>query len=151
MARPFRIGATGGPGCSSNPAHSPQLGDGTCRLSMCRWKVSVDDISQRHGNPSQTGPASTPEAISDQQSSGGSLREVSMNGGSLGRVIGMDWRHRSELVQPCETLYWECRDRRLSSARAVDVSLRWVPAGLARPVGGVGTHRRRPAVTMCHQ
>ena len=31
MARPFRIGATGGLGCSSNPDQSPQLGDGTCR------------------------------------------------------------------------------------------------------------------------
>jgi hypothetical protein len=30
---------------------------------------------------SQAEPTSTPEAISDQQSSGGSLREVSMNGG----------------------------------------------------------------------
>ena len=50
-------------------------------LSMCRWLVSADDVLQRHGTPSQTGPASTPEAIWDQQSSGGSLREVSMNWG----------------------------------------------------------------------
>ena len=71
MARPFRIGATGGLGCSSNPDQSPHLGDGTCRLSMCGWKVSVDDVFQRHGTPSQAEPASTPEAIQDQQSSGG--------------------------------------------------------------------------------
>ena len=38
---------------------------------MCGWKVSVDDVLQRHGTPSQTEPASTPEAIQDQQSSGG--------------------------------------------------------------------------------
>jgi len=49
---------------------------------MCGWKVSVDNVLQRHGTPSQTEPASTPEAIQDQQSSGGSLREVSMNGGT---------------------------------------------------------------------
>ena len=30
---------------------------------MCRWKVSVDDVLQRHGTPSQTEPTSTPEAI----------------------------------------------------------------------------------------
>ena len=47
-------------------------------LSKCRWLVLVDDALQRHGTPSQTGPASTPEAIQDQQSSGGSLREVWM-------------------------------------------------------------------------
>ena len=34
------------------------------------WEVSVDDVLQRHGTPSQAGPASTPEAIEDQQSSG---------------------------------------------------------------------------------
>ena len=72
MARPFRIGATGGLGCSCNPDQSPQLGDGTCRLPMCGWKVTVDDVLQRHGTPSQTEPTSTPEAIQDQQSSGGS-------------------------------------------------------------------------------
>jgi hypothetical protein len=38
---------------------------------MCGWKVSVDDVLQRHGTPSQTGPASTLETIQDQQSSGG--------------------------------------------------------------------------------
>ena len=49
---------------------------------MCGWLVSVDDVLQRHGTPSQTGPSSTPEAIQDQQSSGGSFREVSMFGDS---------------------------------------------------------------------
>ena len=55
---------------------------------MCGWKVSVDDVFQRHGTPSQTEPASTPEAIWDQQSSGGSLREVSMYGGTLDIAAG---------------------------------------------------------------
>jgi len=36
-----------------------------------RRLVSVDDVLQRHGTSSQTGPTSPPEAISDQQSSGG--------------------------------------------------------------------------------
>ena len=80
MARPFRIGATGGLGCSSNPDQSPRLGDGTCRLSMCGWKVSVDDVLQRHGTPSQTEPASTPEANKDQQSSGGPLEKYQCTG-----------------------------------------------------------------------
>jgi hypothetical protein len=38
---------------------------------MCGWKVAVDDVSQRPGTPSQTEPASTPEVIENQQSSGG--------------------------------------------------------------------------------
>ena len=47
MARPFRIGATGGPDLLvAEPDQSPQLGDGTCRVSMCNWRVSVDDILQ---------------------------------------------------------------------------------------------------------
>jgi hypothetical protein len=60
----------------------------------------------------------------------------------------MGWRHWYELVLPWETLYRECRDRRLSSARAVDVGCVWVSAALARPVGGVGTVRRQPALIM---
>ena len=48
---------------------------------MCGWLVSVDDVSQRHGTPSQTGPASTPEAIQDQQSSGGPLEKYQCSGG----------------------------------------------------------------------
>ena len=40
-------------------------------LSMCNWRVSVDDTRGCHWTPSQTEPASTPEAIGDQQSSGG--------------------------------------------------------------------------------
>ena len=70
MARPFRIGATGGSAVGATGPITPTL-NGTCRLSLCGWKVSVDDVLQRHGTPSQTGPASTPEAIEDQQSSGG--------------------------------------------------------------------------------
>ena len=51
---------------------------------MCGWMVSVDDVLQRHGTPSQTGPTSTPEAIQDQQSSGGSLREDQCTGAGTG-------------------------------------------------------------------
>jgi HAD superfamily hydrolase (TIGR01549 family) len=82
MARPFRIGATGGPGLllQAGPITPTRRRD--VPLSKCRWLVSVDDVLQRHGTPSQTGPGSTPVAIQDQQSSGGSLREVSMVGGT---------------------------------------------------------------------
>ena len=80
MARPFRIGAMGGLGCSCNPDQSPQLGDGTCRLSMCGWKVTVDDVLQRHGTPSQAEPTSTPEAIRTSNQAV-DPREVSMYGG----------------------------------------------------------------------
>jgi len=34
MARPFRIGATGGPACWRKPDQSPHLGDGTCRFNV---------------------------------------------------------------------------------------------------------------------
>jgi hypothetical protein len=47
---------------------------------MCGWKSSVDDVLQRHGTPSQTEPASTPEAIQDQQSSGGPLEKYQCTG-----------------------------------------------------------------------
>ena len=47
---------------------------------MCGWEVSVDDVLQRHGTPSQTGPASTPEAIQDQQSSGGPSEKYQCTG-----------------------------------------------------------------------
>jgi hypothetical protein len=50
-------------------------------LSMCGWEASVDDVLRRHGTPSQTEPAGTPEPTKDQQISAGSLREVSMYGG----------------------------------------------------------------------
>ena len=49
-------------------------------FSMCGWKVSVDPVFQRHGTPSQTEPASTPEAIWDQQSSGGSSEKYQCTG-----------------------------------------------------------------------
>ena len=53
-------------------------------LSMCGWKVSVDDVLQRHGTPSQTEPASTPEAIQDQQSSGGPSEKYQCTGAGSG-------------------------------------------------------------------
>ena len=60
---------------------------------MCGWKVSVDDVLQRHRTPSQTEPTSTPEAIQDQQSSGGSLREVSMYWDTPAWDQKALWRH----------------------------------------------------------
>jgi hypothetical protein len=80
MARPFRIGATGGPGLllQAGPITPTRRRD--VPLSMCRWKSSVDDVLQRHGTPSQAEPASTPEAIQDQQSSGGPLEKYQCTG-----------------------------------------------------------------------
>ena len=54
---------------------------------MCGWKVSVDDVLQRHGTPSQTEPASTPEAIQDQQPSGGSLEKYQCTGAGVPAYI----------------------------------------------------------------
>jgi hypothetical protein len=45
----------------------------------------VDDVLQRHGTPSQTGPASTPEAIEDQKSSVGPQRSINEVGHPSGR------------------------------------------------------------------
>jgi hypothetical protein len=39
MARPFRIGATGGSTCSSKSNQSPQLGDGTCRFQCATGRA----------------------------------------------------------------------------------------------------------------
>ena len=86
MARPFRLGATGGPGLllQAGPITPTRRRD--VPLSVCGWKVSVDDVLQRHATPSQTGPASTPEAIENQPSSGGPLEKYQCSGaGSAGR------------------------------------------------------------------
>jgi hypothetical protein len=89
MARPFRIGATGGPGLLLQAGPITPTLRRDVPLSMCGWRVSADDVLQRHGAPSQAGPAGTPENIEDQQLSDGFLREVSMNWGtpSLASVI----------------------------------------------------------------
>jgi hypothetical protein len=71
MARPFRIGATGGPSLLAQAGPITPTSRRDVPFSMCRWKVSVDDVLQRHGTPSQTEPPSAPEAIEDQRSSGG--------------------------------------------------------------------------------
>ena len=47
---------------------------------------SVDDVLHRHETPSQTEPASTPEAIWDQQSSGGPSEKYQCTG--IGRREG---------------------------------------------------------------
>jgi hypothetical protein len=85
MARPFRIGATGGPGLllQAGPITPTRRRD--VPLSKCRRLVSVDDVLQRHGTPSQTEPTSTPEAIQDQQSSGGPSEKYQCTGAPSGR------------------------------------------------------------------
>ena len=80
MARPFRIGATGGPGLllQAGPITPTRRRD--VPLSMCRWRSSVDDVLQRHRDSSQAEPTSTPEAIQDQQLSGGPSRSINVLG-----------------------------------------------------------------------
>ena len=78
MARPFRIGATGGPVVRSNPAQSPNSETG-------RAAVYVPDRSIL---------SSTPEAIKGRQSSGGPRRALSLFGGGLLKPANV----RSDLV-----------------------------------------------------
>ena len=86
MARPFRIGATGGLGCSERPKTITPTRRRDVPLSMCGWEVSVDDVLQRHG---------TPESSNLQHSRSyfgpaikrWTLREVSMNGGMSGPLL----------------------------------------------------------------
>ncbi len=47
---------------------------------MCGWRASADDVLQRDGPPSQTEPASTPEAFQDQPSSGGPVEKYQCSG-----------------------------------------------------------------------
>src|ERR1017187_117388 len=80
MARPFRIGATGGSTCSRKSDQSPHLGDGTCR-SQCATggtrSTTPEGVSGLRVRPN---PTSTPEAIGDQQSSGGPLAKYQCMG-----------------------------------------------------------------------
>ena len=80
MARPFRIGATGSPGLllQAGPITPTRRRD--VPLSMCRWRSSVDDVLQRHRDSSQAEPTSTPEAIQDQQLSGGPSEKYQCTG-----------------------------------------------------------------------
>src|ERR1035441_6740416 len=80
MARPFRIGATGGSTCSRKSDQSPHLGDGTYR-SQCATggtrSTTPEGVSGLRVRPN---PTSTPEAIGDQQSSGGPLEKYQCTG-----------------------------------------------------------------------
>ena len=79
MARPFGMGATGGPGLllQAGPITPTRRRD--VPLSMCRWKNSVDDVLQRHGTPSQANlPVLT--KLLEPAIKRWTLREVSMYG-----------------------------------------------------------------------
>jgi len=81
MARPFRIGATGGLGCSRNPDQSPQLGNGTCRL----YNVPLEGLGRRRLATSR-GSKSGRTHQHSRSYLGPAIkrwtpREVSMNGG----------------------------------------------------------------------
>jgi len=71
MARPFGSERRAVWAVLATRTNHPNSETGRAVFTMCRWKDSVDDVSQRHGAPSQAEPTSTPEAIWDQQSSGG--------------------------------------------------------------------------------
>jgi len=79
MARPFRIGAKVVWVVRATRANHPNSETGRAAVNV-RLVASVDDVLQRHGTPSQTEPASTPEAIWDQQSSGGPSEKYQCTG-----------------------------------------------------------------------
>jgi len=79
MARPFRIGAKVVWVVRATRANQPNSETGRAAVNV-RLVASVDDVLQRHGTPSQTEPASTPEAIWDQQSSGGPSEKYQCTG-----------------------------------------------------------------------
>jgi hypothetical protein len=62
------------------------------------WKVSVDDVSQRNGTPSQAEPTSAPEAIEDQQSSGRGPSEKHQRIGSPSIRAGIGRAHCCEIA-----------------------------------------------------
>jgi hypothetical protein len=102
-------------------------------LSMCGWKSSADDVLQRHGTSSQTEPASTPEIIKNQPSSGGSLREVSMYVGTDAGSVATSVDASPSDASPPAAISW------------VDVAVVPRPC-TARDVRGAGvprmTHRK---------
>jgi hypothetical protein len=69
VARPSRIGVTVGSACSIQAEPSP-LRDGTCHFFNVRLETSD---RRRFVGSSQAEHPSAPEAIEDQQKSGGSL------------------------------------------------------------------------------
>jgi len=60
-------------------ANQPNSETGRAAVNV-RLGASVNDVLPRHGTPSQTEPASTPEAIWDQHSSGGPLEKYQCAG-----------------------------------------------------------------------
>jgi hypothetical protein len=55
MARPFRIGAKGGPGLLlASRTNDPNSETGRAVFQRAAGRLSVDDVLQRHGIPSQT-------------------------------------------------------------------------------------------------
>src|ERR1017187_7700946 len=105
MARPFRIGATGGSTCSRKSDQSPHLGDGTCR-SQCATggtrSTTPEGVSGLRVRPN---PTSTPEAIGDQQSSGGPLEKYQcMWAGSGGPVSSDDYGVFEDALELRESL-----------------------------------------------
>jgi hypothetical protein len=84
MARPFRIGAKGGPGLllQAGPITPTRRRD--VPLSMCGWRSSANDTTRCHGTSSQAEPTSTPETIENQPSSGGPLEKYQCTGALSG-------------------------------------------------------------------
>jgi hypothetical protein len=74
-------------------------------VSMCNWRVSVDDIRRCHWTPSQAEPTSTPETIGDQHQSGGPSKHCHCSGArgiGLGSLDSWPTRRASYVQQTQE-------------------------------------------------
>ena len=130
---PFSLGVEGWHGRSGSERRAVQVVGATrtnhptrrrdVPLSKCRWSVTVDDVLQRHGSPSQTGPASTPEAIQDQQSSGGPSEKYQCTGARSGQSVAL-LVTRDEALAASDTLEWEerCETARVLARYTDDAS-----------------------------
>ena len=87
-------------------ANHPNSETGRAAVNVCSWKSSVDDVLQRHGTPSQTELASTPEAIWDQQSSGGSSEKYQCTGAVVGKAT--PWENTQHHVRAARTANTYC-------------------------------------------
>src|ERR1700692_4006874 len=63
MVRPFRIRATGGLGCSSNPDQSPHLGDGTCRFQCATGGIRPTTSCNVTGLQVRPNPPALPKLL----------------------------------------------------------------------------------------
>src|SRR5580704_1913175 len=94
MARPFRIGATGGLGCSSNPGQSPHLGDGTCRCQCAAGgprSTTPQGVTELRVRPN---PPALPKLFGTSSQAVDPQRSINV----LGQVVPLESVHRDWLV-----------------------------------------------------